>query len=66
MNGVLLAIEQIAEKLRRREQNYHFVELTRQDIAFVAAHSEGASVPDLGNAKLWLCQVAKTHRRFIR
>jgi hypothetical protein len=58
LNGVLVAVDQIDDKLRKRERNYHFVELDQQDIALVTSKNDVSLIPDADNAKFWICQVA--------
>lgn len=67
LNGLLVEVEAIDDDLRKREQNYHFIELALETI-IIHCESTGSQLhADQQPHKVWICQVAnpqfskKTH-----
>lgn len=70
LNALLVAVDEIDDKLRKREQNYHFVELPIEAIFLHSTvcenHPRNRSYPgaklcpenEFGKARIWICQVA--------
>lgn len=61
MNGVLVEVDTISEKLRKREQNYHFVELDPADIKIYSAAGQLHQSIDFHRSRIWVCQVSDPH-----
>ena len=62
LNALLVAVDEINDKLRKREANYHFIELSFEAIEFHST-TPGASLDvypgnDICDARIWICQVA--------
>lgn len=57
VGGVIVPIDAITDTLRKREQNYHFVALAKQDIKHFFAHQQEALHVLLEGGIIWICQV---------
>lgn len=57
-NGMLVEVDEIDESLKKREQNYHFIELQLDDLDIHCATWQGQLRDNRENLKLWICQVA--------
>lgn len=60
LNALLVAIDEIDDNLRKREENYHFIELPVEVIELHAMVNESNTVNNfsLDRARIWICQVA--------
>lgn len=61
MNGVLLEIDDISPELQKREQDYQFVEVSIDEVAFHLPEEQSSALSaDVSAHNIWVCQTLQT------
>ena len=58
LNGMLVQVAEICDKLRKREQNYHFIELELDELDIHCESTSHRLDIHRESIKVWICQVA--------
>ena len=58
LNGLLVEVEAIDDDLRKREQNYHFIELALETLSIHCENTESQLQANPEACKVWICEVA--------